>query len=298
MRILSITIFTLFLFSACKKMEVEAPAFDVSLPKTTYKVGDTVRFTLSGDPDFITFYSGEPGLNYEARARTSEAGTPRLQFTTYQQNVGQTGTLRLMASTAFSGMADSTNVAAATWTDITSRAVLSTGADNTSSGNIDLSDFLTAGKPLYLAFRYAGYFHATLKQPTWTVKSFNVTNTLSDSSVSTITAIGQTGWTAVNMKNASVVWTVPTSGQVAINGTATGSVNTDNDDWVISKPLDLKKVVPDVGVSIKSLNGNKLTTYTYIFKKAGTFKPTFLAFNNNIDAQKEVVKTLSLTITP
>lgn len=298
MKVLSLAIIALLAFSACQKMAVDAPAFDATVQKATVKVGDTVRFALAGNPDFITFYSGEPGFNYEFRNRTSEAGTPQLTFTSFQQNTGQTGTLRLLASTDFNGKADAAGVTAAAWTDITSRATLSTGSDNTASGTVNLSDFLAADKPLYLAFRYTGYFHATLKQPTWTVRTFNVNNVLADGSASPVTVAGETGWLAVDVKNPSVVWSVPTSGQVSINGTGTASVNTDNEDWVISKPLDLKKVVPNVGISIKTLNASRLTAYTYIFRKPGTFRATFRAFNNNIEAQKEVVKTVELTVTP
>lgn len=299
MRKIIVLIFGAVVFASCRKLMVEEPTFEVTTQKTTYKIGDTVKFVLTGNPGFITFYSGEPGFNYDYKDRTSAAGTPRLQFTSYQQNTGEVATLRLIASSNFNGATTDTNsVKAATWTDITSRAILSTGADNTASGIVDLSDFLAANKPLYLAFRYTGYQHATLKQPTWTIRTFNVTNVLSDSSVSSISTIDQLGWQAIDFKNPSVAWTVPTSGQVSINGTATGSVNADNDDWVISKPLDLKKAVPNVGVNIKSLNGNMLPVFTYIFKKAGTYKVTFVAINNSIDENKEVIRQTTLMITP
>jgi hypothetical protein len=68
MRILSfITILAVpaILVSCKKDLRPEPLSFNVTTANSTYHTGDTVRFIFSGNPDVITFYSGEPGKNYE-----------------------------------------------------------------------------------------------------------------------------------------------------------------------------------------------------------------------------------------
>ncbi|RZL47799.1 MAG: DUF5017 domain-containing protein [Pedobacter sp.] len=282
--------------ASCKKLEVEAPEFDVTTPKTTYKVGEAVNFTFTGNPDLISVYRGIAGENYDFRTRVTATGIPQLNFTTLIQNTGETNTLRLMASTNFAGKYDPAGIAAATWTDITSRATLSTGTDNTASGTIDLSDFKSADK-LYLAFKYQGYFHPTLKQPSWFLRTFNVNNVLPEGRTSVIAAIGQVGWVGVDVKNPSVVWGVPTTGQVTINGTGTDAINTDNEDWVISRAFNLSSVSADTGLGLKTAT-TVLTDYAYTYTTPGTYTVTFIATNASRDDSSQIVKQIKLTIEP
>ena len=281
---------------SCKKLEVDAPDFNVTTDKTTYKVGENVIFKFTGNPDLISVYRGIAGENYDFRTRTVATGIPQLNFTTLIQNTGQTNTLRLMASTNFSGKYDPAGIAAATWTDITSRATLSTGTDNTASGTIDLSDFKT-DKPVYLAFKYLGYFHATLKQPSWFLRTFNVNNVLPEGRTSVIAAIGQVGWVGVDVKNPSVVWGVPATGQVTINGTATDAINADNEDWVISRAFNLSSVSADAGLGLKTAT-TVLNEYAYAFTAAGTYTVTFIATNASRDESSQVIRQVKLTIEP
>jgi hypothetical protein len=64
------------ILGSCQKEEVLAPKFDVSteIPfwsgKYSVKVNDPVKFLIDGNADFITFYSGESGKEYQYRDRT------------------------------------------------------------------------------------------------------------------------------------------------------------------------------------------------------------------------------------
>lgn len=287
----------LTILAGCKKLLVEAPEFEVITDKTTYKVGEEVNFKFTGNPDLISVYRGIPGENYDFRTRITADGIPQLNFTTLIQNTGETNTLRLMASTNFTGKYDPTGIAAASWTDITSRATLSTGTDNTPSGTIDLSDFKAAGKPVYLAFKYQGYFHPTLKQPSWFLRTFNVNNVLPEGRTAVIAAIAQVGWVGVDVKNPTVIWGVPTTGQVAINGTGTDAINEDNEDWVISRPFNLSAVSADTGLGLKTAT-TYLTNYTYTYTAPGTYTVTFIAANASRDESSQIVKQIKLTIEP
>lgn len=285
----------LSLFS-CRKLEVAAPNFDVSIQSTTFRTGDTVRFTFSGAADNIVFYSGEPGSSYKYKDRTSGDGIPRLDFTSYLQNRGEVNTLKLLVSTDFNGSYDSAGIQQATWTDITGQATFSTGADRTPSGAIDLSAFAKQLKPAYIAFRYQGYHSDSLKQPTWTIRTFDIKHVLPDR-VSTITGTGQAAWKAVDLKNPTVAWNVPATGTVVINGSIAGSTKDDNDDWLISRAFDLKAVTRDAGLSIRDLGSAAVNNYYYIYKQPGTYTATFVAFNHSVDEYREVVKEFTITVT-
>lgn len=70
-----IILFSTVIFSSCQKNEVLAPKFDVSteIPfwsgKYSVKVNIPVKFLIDGNADFITFYSGELGKEYQYRDR-------------------------------------------------------------------------------------------------------------------------------------------------------------------------------------------------------------------------------------
>src|SRR6186713_1983009 len=108
------------LMAACQKETIEAPTFDITTGKTTYKVGENIIFNISGNPDFISFFSGEQGSRYENRGRTTAAGTPVVKFTSVRANGTQPNSLALMVSSDFQGAgADQTagvsNIGKATW---------------------------------------------------------------------------------------------------------------------------------------------------------------------------------------
>ncbi|WP_187774870.1 DUF5017 domain-containing protein [Pedobacter sp. BS3] len=76
-KIVYIPLFLLvIIINACNKKEVAAPDFSVTLdPANTYKAGENVKFIFSGNPNNITFWSGETGKQYEFRDRVNETAT-------------------------------------------------------------------------------------------------------------------------------------------------------------------------------------------------------------------------------
>lgn len=279
---------------SCAKKDVDVPDFDVTTSTLTYKAGDVVKFNFTGKPDIISFYSGEPGFRYKYTSRLNITGKATLQFTSFASTVGtQTNTLRILASTDFSGSYDATGIANATWTDLTSRAVISSGTDNTPSGVIDLSDIKAAGKPVYFAFSRHDDNDPVKKPWSWIIRSFNINLLADDDGLSyPITTISTAGWKPVDVLNSTYKWVVSTT---ALTGTA-GPVNTpENEDWVITNPLYLYTVKPDVGVAIKTIDAN-VDNYSYIFKTPGTYTVTFVARNVNATDQKQVIKEFNIVI--
>ena len=114
----------LFASAGCSKEDsVDMPSFEVTLPGSVFKVGEPVAFSLSGNPDIISFYSGEAGNAYEYKDK--DRITPAemtLSFTTLASS-GTAGypnpaMAPISYSTDFDGDYTEEGVRRATWTDI------------------------------------------------------------------------------------------------------------------------------------------------------------------------------------
>lgn len=280
---------------ACNKKEVDATGFTVTTDRESYTTADTVRFAFTGNPWYLTFYSGEPYHQYEYRDRVTADGVPKLSFTSTIATGSQTNTLKLLVSTDFSGVYDSTNVYNATWTDLTSKAVLAGGTD-TKSGDIDLSSFLNGDKPVFIAFKYTGT--AGTAQRTWTIKSLAVdNNVLIDGTSHEVLGIGEStlGFKSVAMKVATIAWTISTS-QLQIKGFTTSANSVaDTEGWVVSKPINLRKVLPDTGTPLKNMT-TSMSSLNYIYGTAGTYKATFVSANINRYSEKGEVQEIPITV--
>lgn len=192
LKIYSIVAVALFMAS-CEKpiLEAEAPVFDVTTEKTTYKAGELIKFNISGgEAQTISFYSGELRKDYASstgRVVDVAGGGASLSFTSSVQLGTQANQVSILASTNFSGDYSSlAKVKAATWIDITNRFVLGTSATLLASGNKDITDLLVTGKPIYIAFRYNTKAQATngiTRQ--WFIQSFTLnSNKLLENSLS------------------------------------------------------------------------------------------------------------------
>jgi len=280
------------LISCNHDLDVSTPNFEISLKNTNFIVGDTVVFNFTGEIDYLTFYSGEIGHKYELRDRvTITGGTPLLQFTSYIQYGNQENSLKLLASTYFNGKIDSTLINY-NWVDITNRATLSTGIDNTPSGEIDLSAFISQ-KPVYIAFKYVGLYDALQSQRTWTIKNFQINYKLNDSEVfPNVSSIADAGFISFDLKNPLKIWTQNAT-QIQIAG---GAAKTpDNIDWIITKPLILNQVVPDKGVGIMGIS-SKSDSFKYIFLKPGIYDVVFICKNATVKEIKSIEKQFQITI--
>lgn len=286
------------LMCSCNKKEVTPLDFSVTTPSTTYKVGDSVVFNFTGNPDFITFYSGESGHQYKYATRDFAEGTPIMQFGSYRQYGIHDSTLHIMVSKNFTGSYTTGGVDSATWTDVTSRATLSTGANQTPSGQIDLSDFTGQDNaPLYIGFKYHDTTNGTSSLRTWTITNFTLNTVLEDSSVVAVSTQATAGWKDVTYLTPAAAWIITNTGSspsLKINGGAAGGP--ENYNWVISGALYTNKVSPDVGVVLKNISA-RLPQYVYQFSSPGTYDVTFSAVNENIYGRKQVIKTIQITVT-
>ncbi|WP_018626552.1 DUF5017 domain-containing protein [Niabella aurantiaca] len=292
-----ILIVAVLLLSSCQKRYelVTMDTVAVQLEKDTYAVGDTVRFLISGNPDNMVFWSGVPGHVYEYRNRTfTEGNVLSLNFKSYSQygQVDQTN-LKVLVSNDFTGIYDSANIRSATWNDITDRAVLSSGADQTPSGEISLDDFASANKPIAIAFRYVtSVVKPATTQNRWVLRSFDLNSTNADGDVSLLASMSTAGWTSRSFAGTSSNWAISSSQLITTRNFAEL-----DDDWVITRQFNPNKVSPDRGVAIKNISEN-LSEYTAVYDRPGVFRVTFVVTNANVKSQVSAIKEFDLHITP
>lgn len=290
-------------FASCEKsLTVTEPDWDIQVSNArsvngntyVFKLGDSCKYTISGNAHNVITYPGTAGFTYANKDRTSAVGEPGLTFTSFAQFGTQTNTLKLLASNSLSAL-DSASVVNASWTDITSRAVLSAGTDNTASGKISLSDLYVAGKPLYIALKYNGTTGST--QKTWTFKNLTVSNLLPDGTSVTVSTLSDISWTVYgNVRTPANGSWIATASQIQVVGG--GATAPTNESWAISKPLDLRKVAPDVSIPIKSLTSAALKTYAFQYPAVGKYKAIFIASNNTLNDSKQVMKEIDIEIVP
>jgi len=286
----------LLVFSSCKKQQVIlTPDFDVTVDKTTFAVNEPVTYLFTGDADIVTFFSGAAGKEYKYKDRYRIDGKPQIQFTSYRQGTStQTNTLSLLLSKDFTGTYDLDNLQKATWTDITSRAILSTGIDNTASGIIDLTDLPTPDLPVYIAFKYTAKKDTAVAQPTWTIKNVAINNIAADGTNFSIGTSANINWGTLSVLNSVNLWT-STTAQIQFTG---GAINADdNEDWIITQPLQLDRVQRAFGLSIKPSPTTTLTKYIFAgYTTPGTYTVTFEALNANRWDKKITVKEFTITV--
>jgi hypothetical protein len=72
------------------------------------------------------------------------------------------------------------------------------------------------------------------------------------------------------------------------------------ESWAVSRSFNAGKIDagPDYPVGIKGVANPTLTTYTYKYAKAGTYKVYFVGTNANAYESKQAVKEIDITITP
>jgi hypothetical protein len=288
--------------SACNKVTVSTPNdFNVSTTSTTFTTKDTILFTFSGTPDEITFYSGEPNRRYVNRARTSaQQDSTLLNFsttTTAPSAITQpvsSNNVAVLVSTNYSGILDAAHIKSATWTDISARAKFAATTTAVASGNVHLEDLQAGSSSLYVAFKYiADTCTATSVSRKWTITPLTIKSYFKDTTNILASSIETGAFSNIySILNSNNTWVFANT-SLTFNAPAIGSSK--DEDWAISRPMNLSLISPDLGVVIKNTSV-RLPSYKYMFKKPGTYLVTFLAQNITYNSSANVVKQLTLTI--
>jgi hypothetical protein len=287
---------------ACQKSEPEKPTFNVSTVKQTYKVGDTVVFSISGYADLISFYSGEPGKEYRFKDRIeSEDSKLKLKIATRSLYGSQTNNLTLWYSTDFNDDYTIDGLKSATWKDITNRVKLSpyTGGgagDIVYDDEVDISDLPVSNTPIYFAWKYEGWASATaaLGGKTWRIHAFDVYNVTADGRRTDVASAKSPKWLAIDVVNPVNTWTFSNAAPFMVF--APNSTLLPSEDWAVSSALLPNATKPDVGLGIKDYL-KPMNDYRYAFKNEGNYTITFVAKNVNNHGDETIIKTLNITIT-
>lgn len=308
-KLLSIPVVALVLLTACQKTNVYSPDnFDVTVDNSIVNVNDTITFNLSGSPDFITFYSGEPGRSYElSKVTKMESDSTLLNFSTSTTAPGTTtqplsvNNVSILVSTNFNGKMDSASIASAAWTDISNRFTFATTTSTVQSKVARVDDLKVPGAPFYVAFKYVSdSAKATSLPRRWTIASFGLRNhfntkiaSLAGGASGTTLPFTTGGFVPVSLSNSGNHWNF-SSGSLVMNA---ASLDSPPDvDWAISRPFDLSLYPSDIGEGIKNNNMSAISTFTYQFSKPGTYQVAFVAKNSDKNTIKETVRQLSITV--
>lgn len=269
--------------------DIPSAKLNVSYPDVEYHVGDTVTFKLSGEPDNIVFYSGETGHNYELKSRLYTDNDFMVDFKSFTSFGILDQNLQFYVSNDFNGIYDTENVKKATWEDVSHLYTFSTGADQVPSGVVNLKSYAGVADTtqLYLAFRYTD----TGQKNRWVIRSINVDKVSPEGVKSNMGVMSTMEWKSVDFSTPANFWTISTV-QLLMHGT-----QSNNDDWVISKPFKVKTSVPDTGVALKNIS-TKLNEYKYVYKEAGTFKVVFENSSVWYSGSEHSLTELSITIQP
>ncbi len=299
------SLLVLSILQSCEKKEALPLNLEIHADKKSYKVGEQVLFHIRGNPDQLTFYSGEEGHKYIYRSRIkANPQAVTLEFATnrrYGADAQQPNSLRLLVSQQFAGVYKPDAIKESDWVDITSAFTLSgiqaNDATYVSSGKVDLSKLSTLGFNLdanalvYFAFKYTGTTGST--QPRWWINQFNLNTETTEGITLPIADLQGAAWTSIGLTNSPVSWLSSSAGLRFQGGGATvGS----NKVWAISKPLDLTSVTPDKGVALKNMS-TRMDSYAYTFTTPGTYEITFVGSNSNVYGENSVVKTVELEVT-
>jgi hypothetical protein len=301
----SIIILTLVLFISSCETEKLAPELSVSVNPSqiesivsdtiVVKVNQPIEFQLSGNPDIITFFSGENAHAYINKDRLKAVGTPKLDFNYNSKSVTSAHKVDVLMSTDFSGHYDSISIRTAKWDTLTPpdmKAYLNTAVPKAIS-TIDLSKY--AATPAFLAYRLVINSTARFSQPSFS--GLLVRNYLSDGSFSAVVE----GFNALGMSFVTLsengAWKSNYGGVILGNSTWKLNANsiqistqpiqgltTDmfyaNDGrlheiWAISKVLYLDATMPDTGISAKNMF-EPVSNYKYTYTKTGVYTVTFV----------------------
>lgn len=195
-----------------------------------------------------------PAINF------SSAESVVLNFITAKNYSG--GTFKVMLSSNFSGTYSATNIAAASWTDITSSFALSTGGFAwVSSGDYSLDAY--TGE-VYLAFVYTS---TTEGAATWEVDDFRVTGYLLPGSDATLSDLLVDDLTVTSFDPATFSYTVTLEASVTVPPTVTYVTTDVTATAVVTNATDLTgdAAARTTTVVVTAANGTTTQTYNILF---------------------------------
>ena len=290
----------------------------VTLSKeNTYQVGDEVRFLFHGNPDYVYFYSGEVGSQYEYRDRTTismeDQETCKLDVE-YTALYGLAGALDVYASKTFEGLKGNDAQA-----DLaTMQAIQATmGSDKEIPGWERLPYNEVTTTPTTQEYDITDYADSFCLAFHWNTPAFDQTQRTYRINLSVktkfkgydevTTPASSLGFTSVSMNsdyisdpyyhdqgNGSVRF-LATGYDIIRQGVGAGVLPYCLDSWVVSTPRPLNNITPDTGLSVKAFSDD-VTEYGYTYETPGTYQASFMITNGNYQGLNRKIQQMMINI--
>jgi hypothetical protein len=283
----------------CGKYDLEEPDFDVVADKTTVRVGDSIQFSFTGNPQLLYFYSGQ-FLNRYAPEESKQPGDLLLTFTSARSGGSQNNQVDLLISNDFNGVYNINNIMAAKWDTLSSQVTWGTGSTRTPSGDINLLGRVDVKKQLYIAFRYI-----TRDQNQYgTARNISIYDILLKSNVDgtpvTLFTFSTPQFGMFSYGNKESERSVVATG-INFRGNATTELRTEyTEDWAVSGAIttDPNVAAVDRAISLKLFTESKKTNYLFAWSAPGQYRAAFVAETSNVYGRKKQVKFIDITVNP
>lgn len=307
-----------FVCAACNdKVLSDVDCYVTLDPENTYRVGEEVRFNINGNSDFIYFFSGEVGSQYEYRERTTidleDLETCTLVIE-YQARYGYAGALGVYASKTFQGLEGDNAMA-----DLATMQVLQGAMD--ADGNIpgwerlpyaegastvtttqeyDITDY---ADNFCLAFHWDTKDH-TVTQRTYWINIYLKTKfrgydevTLRGTDMGLTSICMNTDYISDPYYRDNGNGTVRFTGgyDIIMQGVGADVLPYALDSWVVTKPQPLNRIAPDKGYSVKAM-ADDISQFSYTYSKPGTYKCSFVITNANYQGSNRKVQDITVNV--
>ena len=321
--------------TSCNDLDVDDSVdFKVSLASdNTYEVGEPVVFNFEGNPDYITWWSGEEGHKYANRERTElpleEIESVTLSFEAQARYGKVTNTLSLFAGKDFPGLSKNVTTDNLRVENFENDATLLSGNgelleskfSSRKAASFDLTPYSTS--ELTLAFHYKADFDGTSALKRWDFYSMSIktvykngnayTLGLSDLGLATFdrnpnmnSQHPQNGDpyfdNSARTSSCTGVWDLRTS-LIRVNsftflggGTNATDYTNNADDWLFTRSLKFNSCDPDENSGVLKNINVRVPSYSYTYTEPGTYTVTFIAGNQNVYGSARTVQEVTFTI--
>lgn len=279
--------------------------FQVTTEKKVYKVGERVEFNLASDADFIVFFSGEEGSDYEYKEKDRLYPDEMLlsfSTATYPDNGTNPESGRFLWSNDFPGVYEEEWIRMSTWHDITDRIVYPKLSPTNyilyDTDNMEIADLFEdrPDAPIYFCWAFetkANSIRNRFRIDNWSIHGRNTGMEFYSFAQSDFHMIEGVGF---DVQSSSTYYPRVTDKYIVWDGASNSTVY--KDGWAISGPIYMTENLnagKDSGVTIKTIGDPIKKVHNHYYTKPGTYVVAFEA--KNVNAKNSAVAVARTTIT-
>ena len=305
------------MFGACEDSFYKVNSlsdFKVTTGKSVYKVGERVDFQLTSDADFIAFYSGEVGYDYEYKSKDRLYPDKMLlsfSTATYPDNGTNPRSGRFMWSNDFPGVYEPEWIRMSTWHDITDRIVYPQPSPTSyilyDTENIDIEDLFDKEDPTAPIY-FCWWFETSPETEDGSIavrNRFRIDNwrihgetnremefySFAQTAFSMIEGVG------FDVEPHATYFPRVTDKYIVWDGISKPTVY--KDGWAISGPIYHSENInagKDASVIIKTIGDPVKKSHNHYYSKPGTYEVVFEAINENSKNRASAIARTTVTI--